>query len=378
MKPLRVGIVGAGNISTIYCENLSKFPSIDLVGIADINPVPAVAQAEKFGIKQFEVDELIEGNDVDLVLNITIPKAHGEVGLRVLESGKHVYNEKPLAISRDEARAMLKLAEAKGLHVGCAPDTFLGAGHQKVRELIDSGVIGTVVGAQGWMVSRGVESWHPNPDFFYKPGAGPMLDMGPYYLTAMVNLFGSINRVASLTRTTFAEREIKSEPLKGGVIKVETPTHFSSSYEFASGVIGQLTMSFDSHGFSGAPNIVVYGSEGTIVVPDPNSFNGWDHTPSSGYISVRPNSDEGKKYIVQSDLPFKTNSRGLGILDIAHAVNEGRSSRASGALSFHVLDAMLASIESSDQGKFIELETKPERPSVIGAAEFPDERILMG
>ncbi len=374
MNPLRVGIVGAGNISAIYCENLSKFPSTELVAISDLDGARAKAQAEKFDIEAWLVDDLLASSDIDLVLNITIPKAHGEVAIQALQAGKHVYNEKPLAISREDCKTMLSLASSKGLRVGCAPDTFLGAAHQRVRQLIDSGAIGVPVAVHGFMTSRGVESWHPNPEFFYKPGAGPMLDMGPYYLTAFVNMFGSVQRLASMTRTTFPERTITSEPFKGQVIKVETPTTFVTALQFSSGVVGQLTTSFDTHSFPGQPNIVVYGSEGTMVVPDPNSFNGWNE-PSSKIIVRRGN---GEEEIFVSDLPFKMNSRGLGILDIAHAVAEGRDHRASGSLAFHVLDTMLAAIESSDESQFITPSTQPDRPSLIGADEFPDERDLMG
>ena len=374
MNSLRVGIVGAGNISSIYCDNLAKFPSTELVAISDLDEARAKTQAEKYGIRSMSVDELIASPDIDLVLNITIPKAHGAVALQALESGKHVYNEKPLAVGREDCAKMLALASSKGLRVGCAPDTFLGAAHQRVRKLIDDGAIGVPVAVHGWMTSRGVESWHPNPEFFYKPGAGPMLDMGPYYLTAFVNMFGPIQRLAAMTRTTFAERTISSEPLKGQVIKVETPTTFVTALQFQGGVVGQLTTTFDTHGFPGQPNIVVYGSEGTMVVPDPNSFNGWNEM-SSKIIVRRGNGDEE---LFISDLPFKDNSRGLGILDIAHAIAEGRDHRASGALAFHVLDSMLSAIESSDESRFITPSTQPARPDLISESEFPAERGLMG
>ncbi|HLO99818.1 MAG TPA: Gfo/Idh/MocA family oxidoreductase [Fimbriimonas sp.] len=374
MNPLRVGIVGAGNISSIYCENLSKFPSTELVAIADLNPVPAQAQAEKYGIESRTVDALIESSDIDLILNITIPKAHGEVGLRALNAGKHVYNEKPLAVTKAQAKEMLDLANAKGLRVGCAPDTFLGAAHQTVRNLIDSGAIGVPVAVHGFMTSRGVESWHPNPEFFYKPGAGPMLDMGPYYLTAFINMFGPIERLGALTRTTFAERTITSEPLKGQVITVETPTTFISALQFTNGVVGQLTTSFDTFGFIKQPNIIVYGSEGTMHVPDPNSFNGWNEESSKIHIKRGGDVEE----VIVSDLVFKNNSRGLGILDMAHAIAEGRPHRASGDLAYHVLDAMLSSIDSGERGEFIKLETQPTQPTVIGSGEFAEERTLMG
>lgn len=374
MSALRVGIVGAGNISSIYCENLGKFPSIDLVGISDLDTARAQSQADKYGIKSFGVDELIEGDAVDLILNITIPAAHGPVALRSLENGKHVYNEKPLSVTRDQARELNKAAAEKGLRVGCAPDTFLGAGHQKARKLIEEGIIGIPVAVHGYMISRGVENWHPNPEFFYKPGGGPMLDMGPYYLTAFVNLFGAIDRLAAITRTTFAQRTIGSEPLKGQVISVETPTSFVSTFQFESGVIGNLTTSFDAYGFKGQPNIVVFGTEGSMLIPDPNSFAGWDH--KNERIRVKKGDTE-TEFAIEEE-PFKTNSRGLGILDIAHAIEENRPHRASGELAFHVLDAMLSSIDSSADSKFISLENRPAQPTLIGSEEFPEERSLMG
>lgn len=373
MSLLRVGIVGAGNISSIYCENLSKFPSIDLVGIADLDQSKSSSQAEKYGIRSFSVDELIASEEVDLILNITIPAAHGPVALQTLENGKHVYNEKPLAINREQSRQMLELAAQKGLRVGCAPDTFLGAAHQKARALIEEGAIGIPVAVHGYMISRGVENWHPNPEFFYKPGGGPMLDMGPYYLTAFVNLFGAIERLASVTRMTFAERTIGSEPFKGQVIKVETPTSFISTFQFKSGVLGSLTTSFDSFGFAHQPNIVVFGTEGSMVIPDPNSFNGWN--PESGQIKIKKGSEE--RVVFEESLPFRANSRGLGILDMAHAISQGRNHRASGELAFHVLDAMLSSIESSDRSEFISLQTQPEQPALIELGEFVDERDLL-
>jgi predicted dehydrogenase len=373
MGQLRVGIVGAGNISSIYCENLSKFASIDLVGISDLDAERAKAQAEKYGIRAFGVDELIGGNEVDLILNITIPAAHGTVGIQALNAGKHVYNEKPLAITREQAKEMNDLANSKGLRVGCAPDTFLGAGHQKVRQIIESGNIGIPVAVHGYMTSPGVEHWHPNPEFFYKPGAGPMLDMGPYYLTAFVNMFGPIAQLAAFTRTTFAERKISSQPFSGQTIKVETPTTFISTFQFASGVLGQLTTSFDTHSYEGQPNIVVHGTEGTIIVPDPNSFSGWNK--ENAQIRVRKHGGDTEEII--SDLPFQLNSRGLGILDIAHAVAENRPHRASGDLAYHVLDAMLSSIDSGASHQFIKLSTQPAQPTLIGDSEFAEERDTM-
>ncbi len=369
MDPLRIGIIGTGNISGIYLENLQKFPSTQVVAVADLRLETAQAQADKYGVGLvLTPDALIEHPDVDLVVNLTIPKVHGEVALQVVKAGKHVHNEKPLTPNKAEARELLAIAKEKGLRVGCAPDTFLGAGHQKVRELIESGAIGTPVAVHGYMTSNGPEGWHPSPEFFYKPGAGPLLDMGPYYLTAFVNMFGPIDYVTGATRITFPERTIGSEPLKGQKITVETPTSIAATMQFANGVVGQLFTTFDSFPFPGQPNIVVYGSEGTLVVPDPNMFNG----------EIKLRKGWGEAEIVESTKPFKQNSRGLAVLDIAKAIQEGRTHRASGDLAFHVLDAMLSILEAGDTHTQIKLESKPEQPALLKDGEFPDENTLLG
>ena len=218
------------------------------------------------------------------------------------------------------------------------------------------------------MVSNGPESWHPSPEFFYQVGAGPLFDMGPYYLTAFVNLFGPIDRVSSCARATFLERTIGSEPKKGQKVPVETPTYIGATMQFASGVIGQLTTTFDSYGFDGQPNIVIYGSEGVMIVPDPNQFD--------GTIKVKKKWAEVEE--VASANPFKQNSRGLGVLDLAYAESEGRDHRASGDLAFHVLDAMASILQSSEENKHIKLETQPLKPTPIGESEFAAERDLLG
>jgi len=369
MQPLRIGIVGAGNISSIYLQNLAKFPSTQVVAIADLDSARAKEIGEKNEIPHvLTPDELLQHADVDLVLNITIPKAHAEVAIRAVEAGKHVYNEKPLTITREESRTLLAIAKEKGLRVGCAPDTFLGAGQQTARELIEQGAIGTPVAVHGYMVSNGPETWHPSPEFFYQVGGGPLLDMGPYYLTAFVNMFGPIDRVSACTRSTFTERTIGSEAKKGQKIPVETPTYIGATMQFTNGVIGQLTTTFDSFGFPNQPSIVVFGSEGTLIVPDPNNFGG-KLMLKKGWGDIEE---------IETSKPFKENSRGLGILDIAYAATEGRAHRASGDLAFHVLDAMLSILQSSDENRHIKLETQPEQPTMISGEEFSAERELLG
>ena len=245
MQPVPIGIIGAGNISGIYLEADQKFPNIRVTAIADVDMSRARAQAEKFGKQAVTVDDLLADPEIQLVVNLTPPQAHAPVAMQVLAAGKHVYNEKPLAISLEDARRMIALAESKGLRIGCAPDTFLGGGLQTCRALIEEGAIGQPVLAFARMLSAGVESWHPNPEFFYKPGGGPMFDMGPYYLTALVSLLGPAKRVSGMTRITYPERVITSQPLHGTRIVVEVPTLVAGLVEFASSAVANVVTTFD-------------------------------------------------------------------------------------------------------------------------------------
>src|SRR5437868_8376711 len=267
-----VGVVGCGNISGIYLEAGKKWDILNIVACADIDLPRAQSQAAKYDIpKACGVAELLADPSIDIVINLTVPQAHAEVALAALAAGKSVYNEKPLALGREQAKQMLDLARAKGLRVGCAPDTFLGGGLQTCRKLIDDGVIGEPIGASAFMMSHGPEGWHPNPEFFYQPGAGPMFDMGPYYLTALTTLLGPVRRVTGSTRVSFPERVISSEPLRGQVIKVNTPTHIVGVLDFAAGAIGTIITTFDVWS-SELPRLEIYGSKGTLSLPDPNTF----------------------------------------------------------------------------------------------------------
>src|SRR3954452_19369460 len=275
MKKLKIGIIGCGNISSIYMENCPKFPHLELVACADLDVQRAQSQAEKFGIpKSCSVDDLLSDPEIELVINLTIPKAHAEVCIKALEAGKHVYTEKPLAVTREEGRQILETAKKHNLLVGSAPDTFLGAGIQTAIHLIEQGEIGVPIGASAFMICRGHEHWHPDPAFYYDLGGGPMFDMGPYYLTALVSLLGPIKRISGFTRISYPERTVLSQPKAGTKIEVTTPTHISGVIDFASGVIGNITTSFDAFGGTSLPPIEIYGSEGTILVPDPNTFGG--------------------------------------------------------------------------------------------------------
>ncbi|MBN9502198.1 MAG: oxidoreductase [Armatimonadetes bacterium 55-13] len=360
MDPLRIGIIGCGNISGIYLENLQRFPKTTVLAVADIDPAKAQAAAEKYGVPALTPDELLAHEEVELVLNLTIPAVHANINDQAIAAGKHVYVEKPLATTRDAGAQTLAKASAAGVRVGSAPDTFLGAALQTCREVIDQGLIGEPIGCNGFMLGHGPEAWHPSPEFFYKPGAGPMFDMGPYYLTALVSLLGPIKSVRGATKISFAERLITSEPLNGTKVKVETPTHLIGLLEFEAGAIGQLTTSFDTWA-SNLRNIEVYGTEGSMVVPDPNNFN--------GAVQIRTAKDS-EWQDVPVTRPFAQNSRGLGILDMVYAIRTNRPHRASGDLALHVLDVMQSIIESGESKQLAEIASNTERPQAL-AAELP-------
>jgi len=350
---MRIGIIGCGNISQIYAEAGKVFQDIEIIACADMDFGRAQALADKNDIpKPLRVEQLLADADVELVINLTIPVVHAEVALEVLRHGKHVYNEKPLAQKRREAREMIGLAREKGLRIGCAPDTFLGAGLQTCRKLLDEGAIGEPIGGAGFMLGAGVEDWHPNPDFFYKKGAGPLFDMGPYYLTAFANLLGPVRRVTGSARISSPERLITSQPHAGKTIRVETPTHIAAVLDFESGPVVTLATSFDVQGHT-LPPIEIYGTEGTLLVPDPNSFGG----PVKLWTKA-------KKEWVEMPLTFgySENSRGLGVAELAVAVREDREHRVNARTAYHVLDIMHSILDSSESGRHIELASSMSRP----------------
>lgn len=356
MRKVKVGIIGCGNISGIYLENLSKkFSDIDLVGCADIDISKAKEKAEKYGIKAMTVDEILKSSEIEIIVNLTIPQAHHEVCKNALLNGKNVYVEKPLSITREEGRELIDIANEKGLLIGGAPDTFLGAGIQTCRKIIDDGFIGTPIAATAFLMCHGHESWHPDPEFYYKVGGGPMFDMGPYYLTALINLLGPIESVTASTKITFDKRVILSQKKKGNIIDVEVPTHIAGIMNFKSGVIGTIITSFDVWGHH-MPNIEIYGTEGSILVPDPNTF--------SGTIKVMRNTDREWK-----DMPlthgYKENSRGIGVLDMAYSLVNNRKNRASGELAYHVLDTMQGFHDAAKLKKTYMLESSCEKPEAL-------------
>ncbi|HDP35833.1 MAG TPA: Gfo/Idh/MocA family oxidoreductase [Candidatus Hydrogenedentes bacterium] len=354
MKPLTVGVVGCGNISDVYFQAGHRFDAVNIVACADLNRKLAEAKAGKYGVPRvLSTEELLADPDISIVLNITPPKAHADIALGALAAGKHVYNEKPLALTRDEGRRLLTAARKKGLRVGCAPDTVLGAGIQTARKVIDDGWIGKPVSATAFMMCPGHENWHPSPDFYYEAGGGPMLDMGPYYLTALVTLMGPATHVSAVTRTTFKKRPVTSGPNKGRVLTVHTPTHLTGLVEFANNAVCTMITSFDVWRCS-LPCIEIHGTEGSLSVPDPNCFG--------GEVKIfRPGYDDWK--MIPASHCYADNSRGLGLADMAAAIQKKREHRANGEVAYHVLDMMRAFLDGGESGRRVAVKSACKRPA---------------
>ena len=350
-----VGIIGCGNISGIYLKRCGELANLRVVGCADLMPERAKAKAEEFKVRAMTVDELLADPEIEIVLNLTIPKAHASVALAALKAGKSVYGEKPLAVTREDGRKILALAKKKGLRVGCAPDTFLGAGLQTCRKVIDDGLIGEPIGATAFMTSHGPENWHPDPEFVYQVGGGPMLDMGPYYLTALTTLIGPVRRVTGSARITFPERKITSQPKFGTMMTVEVPTHIAGILDFQNGAVGTILMSFDVWAAE-LPRLEIYGTEGSLSLPDPNTFG--------GPVRIKRAADTDWAQVALSHA-YAENWRGLGLSDMAAAMKSGRAHRASGALAFHVLDIMHAIHDASRESKHVKLGSGVERPAAM-------------
>ena len=354
-KPIKVGIIGCGAIIAQYLTNFRRLEAIDLVAVADLDPARAQAVADSYdGVRAVTVDELLAADDVELVLNLTIPAAHAPIALRAIAAGKSVYGEKPLAATTAEARQVLHAAREAGVVVGCAPDTVLGTGIQTARKAIDDGLIGAPISATATMVTPGHERWHPNPDFYYQPGGGPLLDMGPYYVSALVTLLGPVVSVIGAASHTRNSRTIGSGPREGEVIPVTIDSHVTGVLVHASGALSTIVMSFDAVKTK-SPNIEIHGAAGSLVVPDPNHFDGdvelftlgadsWQTLPvSAGYI------DSG---------------RGFGIADLA-ATPAGVEPRAGGQLAFHALEVMESVLASAHSGSAVSIESTVARPDLV-------------
>ncbi|MCC5972723.1 MAG: Gfo/Idh/MocA family oxidoreductase [Rubellimicrobium sp.] len=355
MEPVGIGIIGTGNISDAYLKAAPGFPVLRMVACADINMEAARAKAATYGIEAMEVAALLADPRIEVVLNLTTPQHHVPVGLQVIAAGKHVYAEKPLAVELSEAVKLVAAAEAAGLRVGSAPDTFLGGSHQTARAALDDGIIGEVVAGSAHMMVPGHELWHPNPDFYYKAGGGPMLDMGPYYLTCLVNMIGPVSVVTGAVSRAHETRTIASGPRAGEVVSVEVPTHISGILDFANGAQVTITTSFDvwKHGHN---HIELYGRTGAMIVPDPNRFD--------GAVMVADGKGEWRE-LPQAHGYGDDNYRILGLADMATAIRAGRPHRAGLELALHVLEIMEAIIRSGEAGQRLELGHPAARPAAM-------------
>lgn len=370
MANLGIGIIGCGNISTSYLRLAPLFKGLEVRAVADMNMDAAKARAAEFNTKAQSVDDLLANPAVDVVINLTIPDAHYAVTRRILEEGKHAYSEKPLVLTLDQGETLRALAKSRGLSVGCAPDTFLGGAHQQARALIDEGRVGTITAGCAAVLNHGMEHWHPNPDFFFLPGAGPMLDLGPYYVANLINFLGPVKRVGALTSSAVPERTISSGPRNGETVPVKTPTNIHALLEFHDGATINLSTSWDVWHHK-RNHFELYGTEGTLYVPDPNFFGGtveiggkdgslttldpWDH-PFAKVNQVH----NGREL---------ANYRTAGLADMVAALQTGRDARCSLDRTLHGVEVMTACLKSGETGEFVTLTTTCTRPAALS----PDE-----
>jgi predicted dehydrogenase len=367
VREIGVGLIGCGNISTIYLTNIPRAPGLVVRACADLRPEVAEAQAACFGIEAVPVDTLLARDDIDIVVNLTVPAAHAAVSLAALSAGKNVFSEKPLAVDVELGGRIVEEAEARGLLVGCAPDTFLGAGGRLARRIVDEGRIGRMLAGTAFVMSHGMEHWHPDPEFFFKPGGGPVLDIGPYYVNALVNLLGPVARVAAMTGTGFPERVVTAEgSRKGHRIAVETPTSAFALLEFAGGAHVIFGASWDVWKHGHAP-IELYGTEGSLRVPDPNFFGGVVETTERGGEWRRHDTSSLPLGAVNwpADAPRVANHRALGVAEMAAALGGGEPHRASGRLGLHALEVMTAILAAGETGAVVAIKSPVERPAIL-------------
>lgn len=360
--PHRVGVVGLGVISRAYLDTLAHHPAVSIAAVADLDASRSAAVAATIpGAEAVSVQHLLDSPDVQTVLNLTIPAAHAEISLGAIDAGKNVYVEKPLAVTFQDGGTIISRAASAGVRVGCAPDTVLGTGTQTARAAIDDGLIGRPLSASAVMITAGHERWHPQPDFYYAPGGGPLLDMGPYYISALVHLLGPVRAVVGAASRLRAERVIGSGPRAGERIPVRVDSHVTGVLEHANGALSTLTTSFDGVATTAAP-IEVHGETGTLAVPDPNVFDG----------EVRLFALGGSEWRVLEPLAgYAKASRGVGLIDLVRA-DGGRPPRAGGDVALHVLDTMTALLRSAAEGRRIELTTQVRRPVLVPLTPFED------
>ncbi|MGW9230474.1 Gfo/Idh/MocA family protein [Pseudorhizobium sp. NPDC055634] len=369
-KELGVGIIGCGNISITYLALAPLFKGIKMLACADLNRSAAELRAEEYGVKAQSIDELLANDELDVIVNLTIPDAHFAVSRAILEAGKHVYSEKPLVLSLEEGEELRRLAKEKGLAIGCAPDTFLGGAHQLARKYIDEGGVGRITAGTCHVMSPGMEMWHPNPGFFFLKGGGPILDLGPYYVANLINLIGPVKRVAAMSSMASPTRTVTSQPLAGTVLPVETPTNIHALLEFVNGATITMSTSWDvwSHRHG---NMELYGTDGSLYVPDPNFFGGL--VEASGR-------DKDIKPLSEWNHPFskpnqehangpRANYRTAGLADMAMALIENRDPRCSLERSLHGIDVLTSILRSGEEGRFIEMTTTCTQPAPLGIDE---------
>lgn len=364
---MNIGIIGCGNISTAYLQLAPQFRHLDFTACSDLNMEAATLLANEFGIRALSVEEMLADPEIELIVNLTVPAAHFDVSTRILNAGKHVYSEKPFVLSYADGMSLLSLAESKGKRIGSAPDTFLGGAHQSARAVIDSGRVGNIIGGSCHFMNHGLESWHPNPDFFYQQGGGPMLDMGAYYLSNLVQLVGPVKSVMAMSSAPFSSRTISSEPRAGQSIPVEVDTSVHSLLEFCNGALITMSLSWDvwQHDHN---RMELYGSEATLHVPDPNFFGG----------ELKISKDDDCESI-DSDHPFEAanftdsndnhvaNYRGAGLADMIEAIVNNKPHRCSERLALHVIDVMTSALHSSESRECVDIQSTCDRPQALGA-----------
>ncbi len=370
MAKLGIGIIGCGNISTSYLRLAPLFKGLKVRAVADINPDTARARGAEFNVKAQSVEDLLANPDVDVVINLTIPDAHFGVTKRILEAGKHAYSEKPLVLTLKDGVTLRDLAQKNGLAVGCAPDTFLGGAHQQARAVLDEGRIGTITAGSAAVLNHGMEHWHPNPDFFFLPGAGPMLDLGPYYVANLINLLGPVKRVGALTSSAAEERVITNGARNGQTVPVKTPTNIHALLEFHSGATINLSTSWDVWHHK-RNHFELYGTEGTLYVPDPNFFGGTvEIGGKNGKLkALKPWKHPFGKANQNHNGRDLANYRTAGLADMVASLVEGRDARCSLDRALHGVDVMTACLNSGKTGRFVTLTTTCTRPAALSPAE---------
>jgi len=373
-KSESIGIIGCGVISEAYLRLAPNFRNLAITAVADIVPAAAKARAAQYGVRAVTVDEMLKDPEIGTIINLTVPAAHYDVSSAIISAGKNAYSEKPIALDAKQAAKLVAQADKAGVKLACAPDTFLGGGGQTARRLIDKGAIGTVIAGTAVVMSHGMEHWHPTPTFFYQPGAGPMLDIGPYYVTALVHLLGPVKTVAAMASQGFKERLVSAEgPMRGKKVKVTTPTTINAVLGFASGAQVTIATSWDVWKHGHRNPIELYGTEGTMILPDPNFFGG------TVTYSVRDGEDTeidtasvpfgAPNFQGRPGTPMRSNYRMLGVADMIDAARRKREPRCSGRFAAHVLEIMEAALASAEKGRFVTLKSTTERPKPLTAAD---------